>query len=234
MGFWANLKTTLKPIVDKKHPASYAIHAFGLGIAFGWACGLVFFSRFYDLGALILFLSFFHFTEFIFVALFHLDKLSTDSFLITHSYEFSIAIFASFTEYFVEWFLFPSLKGNFFVLLIGCLVAGFGQLIRLIALYTAGRNFTHMVSEKKEKDHVLVTSGIYSIFRHPGYFGWFWWAVGTQIVVGNPICIVGYTVVSWMFFDDRIRDEEEYLRSFFGQEYVNYRINTRTWIPFIR
>jgi len=234
MTWLKNLKTTLKPITDKKHPASYAFHAFMLGIAFGWAWSLIFFSPLYDLGAFILFLSFFHFTEFMFIALFHLDKLSTDSFLINHSRSFSIAMAASFTEYFVEWFFFPFLKGNLVVLLVGCFVAGFGQLIRLIAFYTAGNNFTHEVATKKQKDHLLVTSGIYHIFRHPGYFGWFWWAIGTQIVVGNPVCFVGYAAASWKFFESRIRIEEQFLLSFFGQQYVNYRINTRTWIPFIK
>jgi len=25
------------------------------------------------------------------------------------------------------------------------------------------------------QEHVLVTSGIYSVLRHPAYFGFFWW-----------------------------------------------------------
>ena len=58
------------------------------------------------------------------------------------------------------------------------------------------------VAEKKKEDHVLVTSGIYSLVRHPGYFGWFWWSVGTQILMFNPICAVGFAVRESLMDDD--------------------------------
>lgn len=44
-----------------------------------------------------------------------------------------------------------------------------------------------------------------SYLRHPSYFGWFWWVVGTQVLLWNPLCLVGYAYVSWKFFDQRIR-----------------------------
>jgi len=65
------------------------------------------------------------------------------------------------------------------------------------------------------------------------YFGYFWWGLGTQIVMGNPVCFVGYAVVLWRFFERRIGGEEELLVSFFGDEYVHYRKRTMVGIPFI-
>jgi len=62
----------------------------------------------------------------------------------------------------------------------------------------------HCEQDTKADDHTLVTSGIYSIWRHPSYFGWFWWSVFTQVVLANPISIIGYTLASWYFFADRI------------------------------
>lgn len=43
-----------------------------------------------------------------------------------------------------------------------------------------------------------------SYFRHPSYFGFFIWSIGTQVLLINPVCTVGYTVVTWRFFRDRI------------------------------
>lgn len=48
-------------------------------------------------------------------------------------------------------------------------------------MITAGTSFTHLISYDKRRDHRLVTRGVYSLFRHPSYVGWFWWSVGTQV-----------------------------------------------------
>ena len=31
--------------------------------------------------------------------------------------------------------------------------------------------------------------------RHPGYLGWFVWAVGTQLLLVNPLCLTGFSYV---------------------------------------
>lgn len=47
-----------------------------------------------------------------------------------------------------------------------------------------------------------------SHLRHPAYFGWFWWSIGTQMLLCNPVCIVVYAAASWRFFSQRIPFEE--------------------------
>ena len=69
--------------------------------------------------------------------------------------------------------------------------------------------------------------------RHPSYFGWTLWAVGTQVMLANPICIVAFAVASILFFRDRIPPEEELLVKFFGQAYINYALKTPIWLPAI-
>ena len=71
----------------------------------------------------------------------------------------------------------------------------------------AGSNFNHIVQSEKKSDHVLVTEGVYGYLRHPSYFGFFWWGIGTQIVLGNIFCLVGYTLVLWRFFRRRIESK---------------------------
>ena len=80
-----------------------------------------------------------------------------------------------------------------------------GQLTRSCAMAQAGTNFNHTVQTRRSDSHRLVTTGIYTYLRHPSYFGFFWWSLGTQIVMGNPFCLVVYAVVLWRFFAIRIK-----------------------------
>ena len=80
----------------------------------------------------------------------------------------------------------------------------------------------------------------------------FWWAIGTQILVGNKICLVAFIVSLWTFFNNRIKcelpvcdilcgllctdfnlAEESSLVEFFGKDYDAFRRSTMTGIPFI-
>lgn len=142
-----------------------------------------------------------------------------------------------------------------------------GQLLRSMAMIHASTNFSHLVAFNKRASHQLVTDGVYrsvlsnptraqthlysrSWFRHPSYAGFFYWAVGTQFVLQNPISFVIFAVVLWRFFYYRTRcksplciplhqplmsssAEEGALIKFFGQDYIDYRNRVGTKIPFI-
>ena len=82
-----------------------------------------------------------------------------------------------------------------------------GQATRSLAMAQAGTNFNHTVQMQKKYGHELVTDGIYASLRHPSYFGFWWWGLGTQLVLGNVLCFVGYAVVLWQFFHSRIKRE---------------------------
>lgn len=79
-----------------------------------------------------------------------------------------------------------------------------GQTCRSVAMVHAGSNFNHTVQTRRDEAHQLVTTGIYAWLRHPSYFGFFWWGIGTQVVLANRICLIGYIVILWQFFSRRI------------------------------
>ena len=112
------------------------------------------------------------------VAIYSPDKLSLDSFLLNHSVEYQIAAIASWTEFALELWLLPQMKSIFIFSFFGLLMMIGGEALRKLAMITAESNFTHIIQTRKDKNHVLVTYGIYSICRHPGYAGWFWWSIG--------------------------------------------------------
>ena len=131
---------------------------------------------------------------------------------------------------------------------LGVIMIAIGQSVRSVAMKQAGTNFNHQVQSRKSEGHELVTTGLYSHFRHPAYFGFFWWGLGTQVVLGNTVSFIAYAGVLWYFFHTRITrklvylhnqqvltiaDEEKHLVDFFGDDYESYRARTRVWIPFI-
>lgn len=101
-------------------------------------------------------------------------------------------------------------------------------------MITAGSNFNHIIQSHREEGHILITYGIYAVWRHPSYVGWFWWSVGTQFILLNPICAIGYTIVTWRFFNERVKEEEISLLNFFGEDYVKYQRRVTTGLPFIQ
>jgi protein-S-isoprenylcysteine O-methyltransferase len=69
----------------------------------------------------------------------------------------------------------------------------------------AASNFNHHIQTEKSPTHMLVTSGVYSLVRHPSYFGFFWWALGLQVFLANPFSTAVFIWVLWRFFSRRIK-----------------------------
>jgi len=173
----------------------------------------------------------FHFSEYLCTALTNPEAVSDDSFLLNHSVAYGVAAVASWCEFWLERGLFPGMKQSDLTLALGFLLCSGGELVRKLAMFTARTNFNHIVQNEKRPGHVLVTHGVYSWFRHPSYVGWFWWSVGTQVMLANPVCLVGYTAASWSFFRDRVHYEEATLINFFGHAYLAYQQRVGTGLP---
>lgn len=148
---------------------------------------------------------------------------------------FTFTLFVGILEYSLEYLVFGELKTNSSnaILWVGFVLMIIGFLIRISGILTLKKSFTRFVAQSKTPEHKLISHGIYRFFRHPGYFGMFFLSIGTQLFLTNPICVIVYTSVLWKFFHDRIREEEGYLVHIFGNDYVEYRQKTSTWIPFI-
>lgn len=87
-----------------------------------------------------------------------------------------------------------------------------GQWGRSLAMITAASNFNHDVQFVKKEQHELVTNGIYQYSRHPSYAAFFYWAVGTQVLLGNPISALAFAYILWRFFSQRIFCESHLTR----------------------
>ncbi|NXB79104.1 ICMT methyltransferase, partial [Donacobius atricapilla] len=212
-----------------------AVRACFLGFAFG--CGLLLSagrSAWRHFGWYMCSLSLFHYSEYLVTAINNPRSLSLDSFLLNHSFEYNLAALSSWVEFTLEKLFFPELKQITWLSTVGLLMVIFGDCLRKAAMLTAGSNFNHIVQNEKSDTHTLVTSGVYGWFRHPSYVGWFYWSIGTQVLLCNPICVVGYALASWRFFRERIEEEEITLIHFFGEEYLEYKRKVPSGLPFIK
>ncbi|CAI5711593.1 unnamed protein product [Peronospora destructor] len=178
-------------------------------------------------------LGFFHLMEFMLTAAYRPTNVSYKSFLLNHSREYHLAVLLSCVEFWLELYFVPMWKLHPLVRPVGMVFVIGGQFFRMAAMSTAANNFSHRIEYFKRKEHRLVTHGVYRFIRHPSYLGWFWWIVGSQILLANPVCALGYTLVAWSFFRDRIPYEEQLLLGFFPNEYPAYKARTFSGIPFV-
>ncbi|EED21873.1 prenyl cysteine carboxyl methyltransferase Ste14 [Talaromyces stipitatus ATCC 10500] len=182
----------------------------------------------------------FHFLEYWATAQYNTQYADVSSFLLTsNGPAYNIAHGSAMLECLISHYFFaPStspILSTFSTIsvIFGIICMVTGQIVRTLAMATAGTNFNHVVQVRRQEGHVLVTGGIYRFLRHPSYFGFFWWGLGSQLVLQNVVCFVGYAVVLWQFFNSRIYREERFLIAFFGDEYISYKSRTIIGIPFI-
>lgn len=211
-----------------------ALKAFALGAACAGSLVVVALlplnSLRFRLAAYVLSLSIFHLLEFLSTALFNTSEVDDDSFILNDSdlhMVFAVAVVEAALHKVVlpfssKW-LIPAM-----------LLIGAGQTCRTLAMYTAGVSFNHYIQKEHSQKHVLVTDGIYRYLRHPSYFGYFWWFVGTQVLLQNWLLALAGAYKLFCFFRARIEYEEELLVEFFGDEYRAYRLRTRVGIPLIK
>lgn len=176
---------------------------------------------------------FFHSSEYILAIAIHgRSNVTFKSFLISKNY--LSAMILSLLEYFLEIVLFPGLKEHWWISDTGLAMVVIGEIIRKLAIITAGQAFTHLIKVYHEEHHQLITHGVYRFVRHPGYSGFLIWSVGTQIMLCNPISTIAFAIVVWQFFAERIPYEEFFLKQFFGSDYEDYALRVPSGVPFVK
>ena len=220
---------------EHSHHKYQYMAGFSLILIFSYSITIIFITNtiYYQFFCYLITLCIYHYTEFFSELLFHFQDLQKDAFLIYQNKKWVISTSVSFVETLLGTYFFHKYKNNKILFIVGLLMTIVGQYFRIAALFTGKSNFTHKIQLKKRKNHVLVKYGIYKICRHPSYFGFFIWSVGIEIMCVNPICTIGFAYILFLFFKDRIELEEEYLIRFFGMEYIKYRREVSSLMPFI-
>lgn len=200
----------------KRSLSIIGLQSFLLGIAF--AASLVLGIQFAVAGypiwrfwAFVAPLSLFHFLEYWTTAQYNPTEVRASSFLLfSNGVHYNAAQGLALTEILVSHFFLPQYQEtyvNSITISVGLFLVIFGQATRSLAMATAGSNFNHTPQRVKREGHELVTSGVYGMTRHPSYFAFFWYAIGTQLLVGNKFCVAAFFIFLWYFFHERIKSE---------------------------
>ena len=172
----------------------------------------------------------FHLLEFFISSIYNPLVVTSDTFLINHSISYTFAAIFSCFEFWLRnssniYMLFFRSSSSLVepykfltkvMFYIGLIMVILSQIIRSLAMITCGVSFNHLIQYRKKENHVLITHGIYSILRHPSYFGFYYWSIGMQCILSNIVSTILCIVASWLFFQRRIPYEETCLKEIFA------------------
>jgi protein-S-isoprenylcysteine O-methyltransferase Ste14 len=111
---------------------------------------------------------------------------------------------------------------------LGVVLFTVGCTLRLWPVFVLGKRFSGLVAI--QKDHALVTSGIYGVIRNPSYLGLLITMLGWGLAFRSILGVL-FTALLLLPLIARIHAEEAMLRSQFGAEFDAYCARTSRLIP---
>ena len=113
---------------------------------------------------------------------------------------------------------------------IGAAITVAGLLFAVWARKYLGRNWSSAVTIKQ--GHELITTGPYALVRHPIYTGILTGFLGTAIALSQVRGLIGF-VLLFLGFWTKLRIEEQWMRSQFGETYATYAHRTAALVPYL-
>jgi len=113
---------------------------------------------------------------------------------------------------------------------IGAAVTVGGLLFAVWARRHLGSNWSRAVTIKQ--DHELITSGPYAVARHPIYTGILTGFLGTAIALSQVRGLIAFALVFFALWL-KLRREEQWMRSQFGETYATYAQKTAALVPYV-
>lgn len=114
--------------------------------------------------------------------------------------------------------------------IIGLITAAVGAIILAFSMHHLGASMRPVVSPAENA--ILITSGMYSVVRHPIYTGVLILGIAWSIFFGSLLSLL-FTLVLFLFFMVKSTREEELLAKKFP-EYVDYKTRVKKKIiPFV-
>jgi protein-S-isoprenylcysteine O-methyltransferase Ste14 len=93
-----------------------------------------------------------------------------------------------------------------------------------------GRNWSRSVTIKQ--GHELITTGPYALVRHPIYTGILAGFLGMAIAISQVRGLIAFVLISLVFWI-KLRMEEQWMRSRFGEAYATYAHQTAALVPYL-
>lgn len=112
----------------------------------------------------------------------------------------------------------------------GVAVFAIGGALRIAPVFVLGRRFSGLVAI--QKNHALVTDGLYRMIRNPSYLGLMIMLVGWALTF-RSLCGLVLAALFVPPLIARMKSEEALLAKHFGGEYEAYRARTWRLIPYV-
>ncbi len=123
--------------------------------------------------------------------------------------------------------LWPSRLASFWI---GAAVTVCGLLFAVWARDHLASNWSSAVTIKQ--GHELITSGPYGVVRHPIYTGILTGFLGTAIALSQVRGVIGLVLIFVVLWA-KLRKEEQWMQSQFGETYAAYAQQTAALVPYI-
>ena len=141
---------------------------------------------------------------------------------------FAILFFAAGIS--VGYYLLIATSVNILLFISGLIIFVSFHTARLVCVKKMGQSYSQLITPGKEA--TLITSGIFSIIRHPLYFFYVFELTGLLLIKFNLIAMVA-VVMDIIITLLRIRHEERLLIEKYGNAYITYREKTWKLIPYL-
>ena len=113
---------------------------------------------------------------------------------------------------------------------LGAAVTIAGLLFSVWAREHLGRNWSRSVTIKQ--GHELITAGPYAVVRHPIYTGILSGFLGMAIAISQVRGFIAFVLIFLVFWI-KLRMEEQWMRSQFGEAYATYAHQTAALVPYL-
>lgn len=113
---------------------------------------------------------------------------------------------------------------------IGAVITVAGLLFSIWARRHIGQNWSSAVTIKQ--NHELITSGPYAMVRHPIYTGLLFAFLGTAIALTQYRGLAAFLLIFFALWF-KLRLEEKWMRSQFGDAYIAYSRRIAALVPFL-
>ncbi len=113
---------------------------------------------------------------------------------------------------------------------IGAAITIAGLFFAVWARHHLASNWSSAVTIKQ--DHELITSGPYALVRHPIYTGILTGFLGTAVALSQVRGLIGFILIFIVLWT-KLRKEEEWMRSEFGDTYAAYAHQTAALVPYL-
>ncbi|HEX3987772.1 MAG TPA: isoprenylcysteine carboxylmethyltransferase family protein [Acidobacteriaceae bacterium] len=158
-------------------------------------------------------------------------RLESAASRITRTVVFFVAIALFFLQHIpIPWLYWHFLPTGLPAFYIGAAITVAGLLFAVWARITIGANWSRSVTIKQ--NHELVTSGPYALVRHPIYTGLLTALLGSAIALAQFRGLIAFA----LFFISlwyKLRLEENWMRSQFGDTYTTYAQRTAALVPWL-